>query len=114
MKAYKQFILAILALIGVLAPCAVEVNLNRTYVQEVVEYVNLAVETAEHEAVEVAARMSIKIEKDEEKCETVEAVEKKSQTYTSNVLPFEKRRTHQFYGRMAGGLPDETNFLLAS
>lgn len=114
MKAYKHFILAILAIIGVLAPCAVEVNLNRTYVQESVEYVNLSVEIADYDVVEVAARMATKTEKDEKLCEPIKVVKQKRKPQTSDVLPFEKRKTYQFYGRMAGGLPADTNFLLAS
>lgn len=114
MKAYKHFILAILAIIGVLIPCAVEVNLNRVYVQESVEYTDLYIETAEHDVVEVAARMAVKVEKDEEDCSAVKIVKAKRKKHTSAILAHEKLRTYDFYGRQAGGLPAETNLLLAS
>lgn len=111
MKMYKHFILAILAIIGVLAPCAVEVNLNRTYVQEAIEYIDLAIEVAEYDVVEIAARPSAKPEKEEEGESVEDAIQTKKKHHTSNVLTFEKRRTYQFYGRGAGGLAAPTTLL---
>lgn len=117
MKSYKHFILAILAIIGVLAPCVVEVNMNKTHVQEVVQYTDLSIEDYRECVAEVAARMATKIEKSEEKSESVEVVDEEvTRIYHASdvVLPFEKRRTHQYYGRQAGGLPAESPILLAS
>ena len=111
MKMYKHFILAILAIIGVIAPCAIEVNLNRTYVQEAVEYIDLAIEVVEHDVAEVATRPSAKPETKEEGEIVEDVVQKKKKHHTSLVLPFEKRRTYQFYGRVAGGLAAPTTLL---
>ncbi len=114
MKAYKHFILAILAIIGVLIPCAVEVSISRAHAQEAVEYSELYIEVAEHDVAEVAARMAVRVEKDEEESSAVKVVKAKRKVHTSDVLPYKKRKTYQFYGRQAGGLPAETNLLLAS
>lgn len=111
MKMYKHFILAILAIIGVLAPCAVEINLNRTYVQEAVEYIDLAIEVVEHDVAEIAARPSAKPEKEEAGEYVEDVIRTKKKNHTSNVQPFEKRRTYQFYGRVAGGLAAPTTLL---
>ena len=106
---YKQLILAILALIGVLAPCVVEVNINRTYVQEAIEYIDLEIEYVQQEAHEVAARVSMN-KPQEEKGETIKTVQPKQKKRENTICKLEKRRTYLFYGRIAGGLPSQPGF----
>ena len=113
MKAYKHFILGIIALIGILAPCVVNVNLSFHPQQDfyVEERTVFAIEADDSDVVETSARVAVEIEKDEA---SIDYVKEKRKEYTSNVVPFLPRKTFPHYGRQAGGIPAETPLLLAS
>lgn len=102
---YKHLVLAILALIGVLAPCVIEMNINSTHIQETAEYIDLEIEYAQQEASEVAACVLAQGTK-KEKTNVVKIAQTKQRKKVSETQKIEKRQTYLFYGRVAGGMPN--------
>lgn len=106
---YKQLMLAIIALIGVLAPCVVEMNISHTYVQETTHYIDLRLEHVEQEPCEAAQRTLGKPPKANAGKVIENVCHQPDDEYTDGIKT-EKRRTHLFYAREAGGMPNQPNF----
>ena len=110
---YKKIILVLLAIVGVLAPCVVTVNICRACDEERTAIVECVDVDREAIAPQDGARLRIHI---------VNAVDKVKRCFKELVVtavscgyrdcdmekPNEKRTTYLFYARQAGGLPSDT------
>ncbi|MBQ8809481.1 MAG: hypothetical protein IJZ69_04315 [Bacteroidales bacterium] len=113
----KKIILIVLAIIGVLAPCVVQVNINRACEERttaIVEYIDIDDKAiAALESCEARSRVHINlIAKKIKACfkELVETAMCCGYRGFDSEKPNEKRKTFCFYARQAGGLPNETLF----
>lgn len=109
---YKKIILIILAIIGVLAPCVVTVNLHRACEEErVIECCIDVYEEAIATQETCGARLRIHIFAEKIKScfrELVETAVAYGYTDRDREKPTETRKTYMFYSRQAGGLPSGT------
>ena len=113
MEAYKRFILTVIILVvGILVPCCLSADLSCFQDEIGIEERTYAIE-ADDSDVSVTATMFAENVDKKEKRAIIKAVKKK-RANTSVIVLRERLLTYQFYGREAGGIPAETNLLLAN
>lgn len=110
----KKFILIVLAIIGVLAPCVVQVNINRACEERttaIVEYIDVDDKAIAEQSEQCGARLRMLINAETiKRCfkELVETVTACGYCDFDSEKPKETRKTFCYYARQAGGLPSDT------
>lgn len=110
----KKLILILLAIVGVLAPCVVTVNICRACNTEqtmYVEYIDKDERAIAEQSEQCGARLRMLINAEKiKRCFKELVVTAVSCGYRdrNKEKPTEKRTTYLFYSRQAGGLPSDT------